>query len=185
MSLLNNYSVLNSSPGKAISGFSNSMSNYKPSSWYSFYDPDTSLARLNAKASWASGTQPPYAWILAPKGGELSSTTLISGTGGLSADVSLIFSLAATLAGVGALTASLELFTGLAATLAGSASIVANLTGIANLAASIVVNEGAATVATITRGVWSEPLPGTYNAGEAGQILGKKVLTTNNFIALK
>lgn len=98
-------------------------------------EPDADISR----ASLPTGTQPPYSYNFAWKGGELSSTTMIGGTGSVTANalsgkfmtadlaglgelegsMSLITSMAANLAGVGALTADMKLTIAMAANLAG------------------------------------------------------------------
>lgn len=133
--LLGNYTPLNTNPGRAIGGFTNLYSNYKPSKWYSFYDPDTDTTRLNARASLPSGTEPPYSWILAPKGGELSSTNKLGGTGTLTASAAQGINIESDLIGSGTIdTASLALVTSMTAGLVGSGTISsASMTGIISL----------------------------------------------------
>lgn len=141
--LLNNYTVLNSSPGRAIGGFTNLYSNYKSGGWYSFYDPDIEYqtTRANAKASLPTGTEPPYSWILAPEGGELSSTTQINGVGTLTSGLAMGRAISAALTGTGTISAAnLSLITSLAATLAGTGSVSASMVGSVSLAASLVGN---------------------------------------------
>lgn len=126
--LTNNYSVLNSSPGRAIGGFTNLYSNYKPSSWYSFFAIDTlETASPVKRASLPSGTQPPYSWILAMKGGELSSTTGITGTGSMAPTMYISRDLASTMGGVGSISGSLSLLSQLSAALAGVGALQGSL----------------------------------------------------------
>lgn len=163
------------------------------------------------KNSLPTGTEPPYSFRMALVGGELSSSTGIKGTSELTAFAVSIVGLNADLEGSGDLTASAGLATGLASTIAGTSTVTAGLRGTANLEAHIVVNEGAATVASIATGVWSavavdNDISGTMGeklnaAGTAGDpwttdltsyntpgTAGKKMkdnLTQNNFLGLK
>jgi len=113
-------------------------SNYVPSSWYLAYFPDTTNASQFSSASFPTGTQPPYSWLLAPKGGELSSTTQISGTGVLSGSLTLGKFMTADLAGLGEVVGSLSLITSLLADLNGSGTISGDLSLTLNLAAALV-----------------------------------------------
>jgi hypothetical protein len=127
MSLLNNYSVLNSSPGRAIGNFNNLYSKYKPSSWYSYYIPDTDTVSLLKRASIFTGTEPPYAWILAIKGGEMSCSNTMNGSSTLTSGMISGAFMTTTLDGVGTLTAGLSIRIQLAATLTGTATLVGNV----------------------------------------------------------
>ena len=136
--LKNNYTVLNSHPGRAIGGFTNLYSNYKPGGWYSFYDPETDIARINSKACFPTGTEPGYSWILAPKGGELSSTTLIRGVASMTNAMAMGVNIESSLTGTGTISsASLALVVSLAASLSGSGSVTAAMVGTVQMAASL------------------------------------------------
>ena len=138
--LLGNYTALNSNVGRAIGGFTNIYSNYKPGGWYSFYDPDIEdqATRQNSKASFPTGTEPHYSWILAPKGGELSSTTRVNGAGGVSSNAAQGINIAADLSGSGQITTpSLALVTSMIATLAGSGALTGSMVGTVQLAANL------------------------------------------------
>ncbi len=138
--LLGNYDSTNSNPGRAVGGVSNLYKNYKPGGWYSFYDPDRSTTRTNKKASLPTGTQPPYSWILAPSGGELSSTNKSAGSGSLSiSSLSMGKAIASNISGTGTISAaSLSLITSLAATIDGISSIAAPLKSTVNMAANLI-----------------------------------------------
>jgi hypothetical protein len=135
--LLGNFQQLNANPGRAIGTVPNLYSNYKPGGWYSFYDPDTRITRINSRACIPTGTQPHYSWILAPKGGEFSSTTLVSGTGTMTAALLSVKSMAAALAGSGSITANFALLSRLTSALAGSGTLTANLRLASSLAANL------------------------------------------------
>lgn len=138
--ILGNYTALNSNPGRAIGNFTNLYSNYKPGGWYSFYDPDIEIqeTRDNAKASFPTGTQPHYSWLLAPKGGELSSTTQINGDGDLSASLANGINIVASLAGTGTISSgALSLVTSMIATIAGTGALTGSMVGTIQMAANL------------------------------------------------
>ena len=136
--LLNNYSVLNSSPGRAIGNFTNLYSNYKPSSWYSFYDDDTTTTTTLKRASFPSGTEPHYSWILAPKGGELSSTTTVYGTGSMTSALAMGRSISVNISGSSSFSAGLSLISSMSASLAGSSDLSGTIAATLSLAATLI-----------------------------------------------
>jgi len=150
--LLNNYTIFNSSPGRAIGGFTNIYSNYKPSSWQSSFDTDTDTTNNQFKrASYPHATTPPYSWLLAPLTAvaEMSATTSVNGIGTILFPLQAIKSMASTdlngvgtlvgsmsvkiqmaslLTGVGALTANMSARIAMASTLAGAGSLTGSMT---------------------------------------------------------
>lgn len=168
-------------------------------------------ATYTKKNSLPTGTEAPYSFRLAIKGGELSSSTGISGSSGMVPVSSLGVSIAADLAGSGDIEGNLNLTSSLSAALAGVGDMDGSLRGTANLEATILVNPGAATSQDIASAVWDavavdNDVPGTMGeklnaAGTAGDpwttdlsgynvagTAGKKLkdnLTQNNFLALK
>lgn len=134
--ILGNYTILNSSPGRAIGGFTNLYGNFKTGTWYSFYDPDVTTPRLNKKASFFTGTETPYSWMLPIAGGELSSTTGLVGTGNITAALTNARILAAILAGSGSIAGSLSLLSSITSAMVGSGGIGGNL----KLASTITAN---------------------------------------------
>lgn len=111
--------------------------NFQPSTRYLAYFPDTTSASNLKKASFPTGTQPPYSWLLAPKGGELSSTTYLRGEGSLVGSLTLGKFMTADLAGTGNLVASMSLITSLIANLSGSGSLTASLSLTLSLASNL------------------------------------------------
>ena len=136
--LLNNYSVLNSSPGRAIGNFTNLYSNYKPSSWYSFYDDDTTTITTLKRASFPSGTEPHYSWILAPKGGELSSTTTIYGTGSLTAGLAMGRAISTNISGTSTFSAGLSLISSMSASIGGTSDLSGAIAATLSLATTLI-----------------------------------------------
>jgi hypothetical protein len=154
--ILGNIDQASFNPYRKLGHFS-IQNNFQPSTRYLAYFPDTTSTSTMSRASFPTGTQPPYSWLLAPKGGELSSTTLISGVGGTTsnmlagkfmtadlagvggfdASMSLITSLTANLAGVGGLTGDMALTLAMSATLAGSGSIASAMALLIPLNASL------------------------------------------------
>ncbi len=134
--ILGNIDQLSFNPYRSLGHFSVKI-NFRPSAWKAIYFPDTTSASTLNRASIPTGTQPPYSWLLAPKGGELSSTTHIVGTGGFSGSLTLGKVMEADLAGAGEVTSSMSLITSLLADLAGSGSISGSLSLTLGLAANL------------------------------------------------
>lgn len=154
--ILGNIDQLSFNPYRSLGHFS-VKSNFRPSAWNAIFFPDTTIASTMSRVSLPSGTQPPYSWLLAIKGGELSSTTQMVGRGSLTANVlsgkfmtanlsgvgslvgtmSLISSLTANLAGVGSLTADMKLTLAMSANLAGSGSLTAAMSMLVPLEANL------------------------------------------------
>ena len=112
-------------------------SQYKPSTRYLAYFPDTTSTSQMSRASFPTGTQPPYSWILAPKGGELSSTTYLTGTGTISGSLTIGKYMTADLTGTGSLVGSLSLITSLIASLSGSGTLSGSMSVTLGLAANL------------------------------------------------
>ena len=113
-------------------------SNFKPSTRYLAYFPDTTSASTINKASFPTGTQPPYSWLLAPKGGELSATTTVTSTGTLTSNQSNGINVEADLTGAGTITtAEMALVTSMVAALSGSGVLTGSMVGTVQLAASL------------------------------------------------
>jgi len=140
--LLNNYSVLNSSPGRGIggaAGLSSLFNYYHAATWKNFYTGDATIADETEKANFYTGTQPPYSLSLAFKGGELSASTTVEGEGEFTI-TSLAMGLAAAsdLEGEGDITAaSLSLIIQLACSILASGDISASLVGKLEMASAL------------------------------------------------
>jgi hypothetical protein len=131
--ILGNIDQASFNPYRKLGHFS-IQNNFQPSTWYLAYFPDTTSASTMSKACFPSGTQPPYSWLLAPKGGELSSTTQISGSGTLVSNQSNGINILADLDGSGDISnASLSLVTSMIAALAGVGSFEGSMVGIVQL----------------------------------------------------
>lgn len=159
--LLNNYSVLNSNPGREIGGGGiNNLFNYcKASTWRNFYIGDHVVLGQTNKASFPTGTQNPNSIVTGFKGGEISATTMVSqsssivvnltqgvniattdivGTGDLvSPSLSLIVQLACSILGGNTLSANMKSKVELAVSLAGSGDLTASLSLLAGLVAGV------------------------------------------------
>lgn len=108
-------------------------------SLYSFYVQDRVENRTEQMtASFPTGTEPPYSYMLAYKGGELSSTTYANGTGSLSGSLALGKIMEANLSGSGDLSASMSLITSIAAALSGSGTLSGSLSTTLSLAANLI-----------------------------------------------
>lgn len=126
MALLGNYSIILKNPVTFIGGtqVSNCRSAFNmEGQMLQMYYGESEGGGLPLTASLDTGTEPPYSWHLAEKGGELSATTTVYGSGALSGTMILTRDLAANLAGTGTLEGSLALITNLIATLAGSGTL--------------------------------------------------------------
>lgn len=108
-------------------------------------------ASIADTAAFPNGYEPPWSWMMAPKGGGLSAYNTVYGTGDLTiTTLSLGKDLAAALTGSGGITApSLALIVQLAAALTGSGTIsAAALQAIINLAAAL-TGSGSVTAASL------------------------------------
>jgi hypothetical protein len=162
--LLNNYSIINCAlVGKTTGGTTDLFNKYKPSGFinYMFGEHVYDNPRIVITAL-PTGTQPPYSIVMGLKGGELSSSTNISGqglmssgltmgknmeaqldgSGELTSNLSLIIQMASTLMGTGALSGSMVGTLQMAADLAGSGDLDASMKLISNVAATL-IGEGA------------------------------------------
>lgn len=134
--ILGNYSILNKNPNRLLVSTSHRGAYIKPSTIRSFHTSEADGGRLQY-ASVPTGTEPPYSFNLAPKGGELSSTTSIVGTGDIDSSLLLGRFATASLTGSGDLTASMSLITSLVAALSGSGTISADLKTTLSMAAAL------------------------------------------------
>ncbi|MGL6267060.1 MAG: hypothetical protein ACRC2O_04020, partial [Chitinophagaceae bacterium] len=158
--LLSNYSAAyHASCGREIgsqNGAHNLFTYYNAGTVRNFYT--TNAGNRTEKANLPSGNRQPYAYVWAPKAGELSSTTYVNGNGELvgsgslgfgidanltgdggitNAALGLIVSAAADLTGNGNITGDLLAFLNGSATLDGTSSMTANLGALADLLAAI------------------------------------------------
>jgi hypothetical protein len=135
--ILGNIDQLSFNPYRSLGHFS-VQSNYRPSAWYAMYLPDSTSASIIKKASIPTGTQPSYSWLLAPKGGELSSTTQISGAGSLTAGQSNGINILADLDGSGTISdAAMALVTSMIASLSGSGVLTGSMVGTIQMASAL------------------------------------------------
>ena len=125
--ILGNVSIYNVNPYRQWGAFGDRMTNYKPSTWYSAYFPDTTTTSQISRASFPTGTQPPYSWLLAPKGGELSSTTQIAGSGSVTSNLLSGKFMTADLAGIGSIEGAMSLITSMTANLSGTGSLTGDM----------------------------------------------------------
>lgn len=141
MALLGNYSVIMKNPFTPIGGtqVSNVRSAFGSSGQnLQMYYGESEDGALPLTSSLPTGTEPPYSWHLAEKGGELSSTTLVSGTTSLTASQQNGINIVSTIVGVGTIdTAGLALVTSMIATIAGSGALTGAMVGTVQLAATL------------------------------------------------
>ena len=141
MALLGNYSVILKNPFTPIGGtqVSNARSAFNmEGQMLQMYYGESEGGGLPFTSSLDTGTEPPYSWHLAEKGGELSSTTLVSGTTSLTASQQNGINIVSTIVGVGTIdTAGLALVTSMIATIAGSGALTGSMVGTVQLAADL------------------------------------------------
>ena len=125
--ILGNYSVLNKNSGRSTARLDSRYQFSRVSPFMNFFTSEANAGRI-PNASLPTGTQPPYSFVVAPKGGELSSTTSISGTGALTGAMSMGKAMTANLAGVGALIGSMSLVSSMSATLSGVGTLSGSVT---------------------------------------------------------
>lgn len=136
--LLTNQSYINRTLGKQHSGVTNHETQYRPEVMFNrFFLDDPTNKFSNQRDSFPTGTQPPYSYVLGPKGSLLSSTTYISGDGELTSGFSLGKTMTASLSGEGSVSAAMSITSSMIASLAGSGSLSASITATLGLAASL------------------------------------------------
>jgi len=140
--LLSNYSAAYfASCGREIGaqgGINNLFTYYNAGTARAFYTGDHVITNQTDKANLPSGNRQPYAYVWAPKAGELSSTTYISGTGELVASGALGYGIDANLTGDGDITnAALGLIVSAAASLTGNGDITGELLAFLNGSATL------------------------------------------------
>lgn len=188
MALIGNYTIYLKNPATYMGGtlVSNVRSAFNCNSqnrqrYYSANEED----RLPLTASLPTGTEPPYSVLIPYNGGELSSTTLISGDSDLvgaaaqginiesdldgigiisNAALSNIVSLLSTLAGSGTLSATMVGTIQMTAALAGSGNITGAMKVLAGLMADL---QGSGSVTSALRGTLSMSANIYVNQSEA------------------
>ena len=141
MALLGNYSVILKNPATFIGGtqVSNCRSAFNmEGQMLQMYYGESEGGGLPFTSSLDTGTEPPYSWHLAEYGGELSSTTMISGTGALTASQQNGINIVSSIAGVGTIdTAGLSLVTSMISTIAGTGALTGSMVGTVQFAADL------------------------------------------------
>ena len=141
MALLGNYSVILKNPATFIGGtqVSNCRSAFNmEGQMLQMYYGESEGGGLPFTASLDTGTEPPYSWHLAEYGGEMSSTTMISGTGALTASQQNGINIVSSIAGVGTIdTAGLSLVTSMISTIAGTGALTGSMVGTIQMAADL------------------------------------------------
>lgn len=141
MALLGNYSVILKNPATFIGGtqVSNARSAFGATGQnHQMHYGESEDGGLPLTSSLDTGTEPPYSWHLAEKGGELSSTTMINGTAELTSAASQGINVESTIAGIGTIdTAGLSLVTSMIALIEGSGTLTASVVGTIQMAADL------------------------------------------------
>lgn len=141
MALLGNYSVILKNPATFIGGtqVSNARSAFNmEGQMLQMYYGESEGGGLPLTASLDTGTEPPYSWHLAEKGGELSSTTMTNGTATLTGSAAQGINVDSAIAGVGTIdTAGLSLVTSMIALIEGSGTLTASMVGTIQMASTL------------------------------------------------
>lgn len=134
MGLIGNGSVLLKSPGRSLAGVGHAT--YRPG-WGQAGANQNQFTAFSLLSGTPSGYRPPYSWGIAIKDGQLSSFTLIGGSGTATAAAAGGRNGVATLAGSGDLTATGALIVSAVAALAGSGSLSGNAVAYLNAVAAL------------------------------------------------
>lgn len=136
--LLTNQSYINRTLGKMHSGVTNHQARFRPEVMFNrFFLDDNTNSFSNQRDSFPTATQPPYSYVIAPKGSLLSSTTYINGSAEVTSAFSLGKTMTANLSGDGTITAVMSITSSMIAALAGSGTLSASITATLGLAASL------------------------------------------------
>lgn len=141
MALLGNYSVILKNPATFIGGtqVSNCRNAFGSSGQNrQRYYPGSDGGGLPLTASLPTGTEPPFSYSLAYKGGEMTSTTQISGSSTLSSSISNGINIISSISGSGTIdTAGMSLVTSMIVTIACSGSLTGSMVGTIQMAADL------------------------------------------------
>lgn len=139
--LIGNYSVILKNPATFIGGtqVSNCRSAFgAEGQMLQMYYGESEGGGLPLTASLDTGTEPPYSWHLAEKGGELSSTTMMNGVATTAGSVAKGINVLADLTGEGTITsAGLSLVTSMIALIESSGTLTSAMVGTIQMASSL------------------------------------------------
>lgn len=140
MALIGNYSVYLKSPATYIGGtqVSNCRNAFGESGQnLQMYYGESEDGGLPFTASLPTGTQPPFSYHFADKGGEMSSTTQINGTSSMTTSLANGINIVSTLAGSGDMTVGMSLVTSMIATIACTGTLTGSMVGTIQMAADL------------------------------------------------
>lgn len=135
--ILGNYSLLAKNTGRSPVANASKGINFMPSVTMNFFTSEADTGRIQY-SSTPTGTEPPYSRVFAPKGGEMSTTTSIYGTGGITSPLSMGITMSADLSGSSDLAVAVGLITSIQASLSGAGSLSVNLSLTLDLAAALI-----------------------------------------------
>ena len=145
--LLGNYTALNKSAGRSLSGstVSDTRAQWRSSGAARgrFYGVE-GLGH-DKRSATPNGYLPPYSWVLPYTAGGIASNTLLTGSGSITAGAAGGVAIEADLSGVGTLTAPLSALTFMVATLTGS-GVISDAQGAAYLNAMEAALSGSGTI---------------------------------------
>lgn len=137
--LLNNYAIRNANQSRSLGGNVDPTYNYNLNKMMTFYVGDNDVVNVTDRMSQpGSGYRPPYALVLAPKEGGMSTYAAGSGTVSNAAQVAGLFG-SAGLNGSGTISnAAAGLIVQMVASLVGSGSLTASISGQLQAVAALV-----------------------------------------------
>ncbi len=141
MALLGNYSVILKNPATFIGGtqVSNCRNAFGASGQNAqMYYGESEEGGLPLTSSLPTGTEPPFSYHLAEKGGELSATTMLTGSSDFAASQANGINIVSTIAGSGVISdAGLSLVTSMIAAIAGSGTLTGSMVGTVQFVADL------------------------------------------------
>lgn len=141
MALIGNYSVYLKNPATYIGGaqVSNCRNAFGASGQNAqMYYGESEDGGLPLTSSLPTGTEPPFSYHLAEKGGELSATTMLTGSSDFAASQANGINIVSTIAGSGVISdAGLSLVTSMIAAIAGSGTLTGSMVGTVQFAADL------------------------------------------------
>lgn len=135
--IIGNYSLLAKNTGRSPVANASKGINFMPSITMNFFTSGADAGRIQY-SSTPTGTEPSYSRVFAPKGGEMSTTTSIYGTGSLTSPLSMGITMSADLSGTSDLTVAVGLITSIQAALSGTGDLSVNLSLTLDLAAALI-----------------------------------------------
>jgi hypothetical protein len=133
--ILRNYSAIHQVLGRQFGGLTSPVTYRKPEVMRNYFSQPENRSEQLRRDSFPTGTNPPYSLVMGDKGGLLSATTTISGSGAIASNLVMGRAMTADLTGTSTLSASGSSIVQLAAALFGTSTVTANMVGVVTMAA--------------------------------------------------